>query len=680
MVLTDESDTGASAETRLVELLQRSDADGDRVTLVIGSGLDDHAIPRVADVIDVAKRYAEGRDDEGDLQEALREAERRCAEDSPGALYDHVRRALLDWLSPGEYNAIAQQTVLHRYRPPDLHASPLGSHGMWQPISFRLGAAIERDLESWQIPSSVQALGALLAQRGEMFGHRILTTNIDPLLEIAVRRAGGQARSMVTNGTPNPRAGYDVDAVTVHHLHGFWRPLTPVSTGRITEVIDDRASADIARAAAELMDGDLICVLGASDRIGTIRAAIAEIPEPPTVIWVSHGGGAPDGHADLVHLGPVDNSRALPELAKRLRVAVPTMTVTTARSRHLNWERLFVSQPDNEPPDDIADLLREVGRRFTWRTEWSDTRSPDDRVELVYWPVRLRRRTSVIHMVQAFAAGALAARGARLVIALDDLTGQHRPEVRRSFEADLRRWVAHTAPSAEPSVQSLKQYVDDITTSPTAAALLRPVTPWQVANDLYGGSISLYTVLAAVKALPHLAPYDLEDSAKKIVQDLQRHSSDRLLTPSTTWSFLHYLLLDTPSSAVMTLGGRDEALFWEQWRQIYEFDVSQLYNPLIKSLTHESGMVRWKDREELSGQLRRFRETQQHWEDEGRFIHWLFQNAVLLPLYLNRLEVPRVEGIAIDSWAAFAEGEKEGAPVLEMLAKRATELYLGIPD
>jgi hypothetical protein len=96
MVLTDESDTGASAETRLVELLQRSDADGDRVTLVIGSGLDDHAIPRVADVIDVAKRYAEGRDDEGDLQEALREAERRCAEDSPGALYDHVRRALLD--------------------------------------------------------------------------------------------------------------------------------------------------------------------------------------------------------------------------------------------------------------------------------------------------------------------------------------------------------------------------------------------------------------------------------------------------------------------------------------------------------------------------------------------------------------------------------------------------------
>jgi hypothetical protein len=664
-----------SAESELLGRLRRSYAGGERITLVIGSEIDENAIPRVTDVIDVAERYARGRNDDGDLDEALKQAREGWDGVSRAALYERFRRVLLDWLSPEEYNAIAQQTVLHRYRPADLQASPLSSHGMWQPISPRLGADLENDLDSWQMPPSVQVLGALLAKRGDLFGHRILTTNIDPLLEIAIRRAGGRARSLVVNGVTDPRARYQVDGVSVYHLHGFWRPLTTASIGRLTEVIDDRANATIGRAAAALMDGDLICVLGVSDRIGTIRAAVTQ--SRSTVVWVAPPtAGLPAGCEPV---GPVDLGRTLPRVADLFEVAVPAAPATTTRVRHPSWERLFVSQPDSEPPDDVHDLLRELDRRFAWRVEWSETRSADDPPGLVYWPVRLRRRTSVIHMVQAFAAGALAARGARLVIALDDLSVPVGAEPRRSFEANLRRWVAHTAPGAEPSVQSLRAYVESVAASRTPEALLRPpIDPWRVARDFYGRPVSLYTVLAAVKALPHVAPYDLDDSADKIVQDLQRHNADRILTPTTTWSYLHHLLLDNPSSSVITLGGRDEGLFWEQWRQIYGFGISQLYNPRIRSLTHDSGMVRWDNGEQLAGQLRRFRELP-YWADEGRFMHWLFQNAVLLPSYLNRTDAPEIGGNPIDSWAAFAAMLEEDGPALEMLADEANRRYNGIP-
>jgi hypothetical protein len=679
MVLIEERDAASGPESELLDWLRRSYQNGERVILVVGSALDDHAIPRVSDVVEVAERYADGRNDDGDLKEALRQARFSYEEDS-FALYEHYHRVLLDWLSPDEYNAIAQRTVLDRYQPLDRHSSPLSSHGSWQPISQRLGADLEADEESWQIPPSIQALGALLAKHGDLFGNRILTTNIDPLLEIAVRRARGRARSVVTNGTTDTRADFEVDAVTVYHLHGFWRPLTVASTGRLTDVIDDRASADIGRTASALMDGDLICVLGASDRTGTIQAAIAELGDVPALVWASP---CSDSTGELlpehVCLGPIDHGRVLLRLADLLEVAVPSAPATTTRVRHPAWERLFVSQPNSEPPDDTAELLQELDRRFAWRVEWSDDRPPEDGPGLVYWPVRLRRRTSVIHMIQAFAAGAMAARGAELVIALEDLSGPENPETRAAFEADLRRWVSYVAPDAEPSVQSLREYVEGTGHSAIAERLLRPeIDPWRVARDFYGRSVSLYTALAAVKALPNLAPHDLADNAVTIVQDLQRHNAGRLLTPTTTWSFLHFLLLDHASPSVITLGGRDEGLFWDQWHQIYGLPINQLYNPRIKSLTHESGMVRWDSREQLGGQLHRFRELP-YWNDEGRFIHWLFQNAVLLPTYLNGLEVPRIGGNLIDSWAAFEAALDEGAPVLEMLADEATRHYLGLP-
>jgi hypothetical protein len=669
------------AEAALIERLLDSDRAGERVTLVIGSGLGDQAVPRVAAVIAVAERFADGRNDDGDLKQALRQARDEVGDRSPATVYTEYRRVLAGWLSADEFNAIAQQTVLPRYRPQDLLATALGNHGFWQPLTLRLGEELENDTESWELSPSVRALGALLTRRADLFGRQVLTTNIDPSLEIAVRRAGGRAVSLVATGTAALRPPDD-DVVAVHHLHGFWRPLLQGVPGRLTEDVDAAAAQRIGRAAAALLTGDLVCVLGSGDRSGTIRAALAQAGRRPTVVWGSHRPAGPQTTPDLPPgvplelFGPVDNARLLPELARRFAVPVPSGPTRTTRVRHPAWERLFVSQPDSEPPAAIPDLVRELERRFAWKVEWAESEPVSETQMLVYWPVRLRRRTSVIHMVQAFAAGALAARGAQVVVSLDDLSMTDGAAVRPGFVADLRRWITHVAPAAEPRFASLLDFVEDSAGSTAPEALLRPTDPWSVARDFYGRPMSLYTALAAVKALPHLAPYDLEASAPKIVQDLQRHNSGRILTPMTMWAYLHHLLLANPSSSLITLGGRDEGLFWEQWRQIYGFGISQLYNPRIKSLTHESGMVRWQSADELARQLDRLRELPNS-HDEGRYIHWLFQNALLLPTYLTRGDVPRVDGHAIDSWAAFATALEEGVPVLDTLARHATELYRG---
>jgi hypothetical protein len=656
-------------ESVFVKRLLKCDDDGHRVTLLLGSGLGDPHAPRAADIMRLADRYAEGRNDEGDLRDALDQVR-----DSATA-YEDYRRVLTAWLAPDEFDAIAQQSVLLRYRPQDLISTPLGSHGFWQPITLQLGEDIENDLDSWRLSRSVSALGALLANHRELFGSQVITTGIDPTLEIAIRRAGVPAVSLLANGT----APAGDRAVAVYHLHGFWRPLPQSAPGRLTEDIDDAANRRIARSAAGLLSGDLVCVLGTRDRVGTIRAVIEESRRNLTIIWASQSDAAPEPRLGdgvrLEHLRPFDNARMLPDLAAAFSVSVPSAATQTAKTRHPAWERIFVSQPDSRPPALVPPLLRELERRFGWSGGWPEGEPPGGRNLLVYWPVRLRRRASVIHMAQALVAGALAARDAKIIVSFDDLNVPDREAVRGPFIADLRRWITHVALDPDLEFKSLTEYVEDpARLSPEA--MLRPTDPWVVARDFYGRPMSLYTALAAVKALPHLSPMDLEESGATIVHELQRHYASRILTPMTIWAHLHYLMLRNPSAPVITLGGRDEGLFWDQWHQIYKHPIGQLYNPRIKSLTHESGMVHWKSADELGRLLETLRDLQ-NVDDEGRFLHWLFQNAVLLPAYLTGREVPHVDEFAIDSWAAFKDALDNDRPVLDMLAEWATDLYRG---
>ena len=108
--MTDQA-VPSDAESKFIDRLIAREAASQQVTLLVGSGLGDPKAPTAVDVMTLANRYAEGRNDEGDLRNALARVP-----DGP-TRYDDYRRVLADWLAPDEFDAIAQQSVLLRYRP-----------------------------------------------------------------------------------------------------------------------------------------------------------------------------------------------------------------------------------------------------------------------------------------------------------------------------------------------------------------------------------------------------------------------------------------------------------------------------------------------------------------------------------------------------------------------------------
>jgi hypothetical protein len=688
-----------AGEDALVDRLVRAVSQGEQVTLLVGSGVTAPAVPRLARMLDHAERYAAGVGDDGDLRRALAQARAEQGPDAaPLDVYTAYRKVFADWVSPFEFDVVAQQAVLDAYRPPDLFDSPLAAHGIWQRVDLRLGEHVENSTEWWDLPPGVAALGRLLVHRPNEFGNRLLTTNFDPLAEVAVRAAEGRAVSVPVD----PRGAVSVPsgtegAIRVFHLHGFWRPsLRVVGPGLLHDPAGlTRASAGMIRAIADLITGDRVCVVGYSGWDDAVTGALREVARlrPVDLMWASHGQEPAEIDAKRLSErlgGPVtffrgvDSDRLFPRLADGLNVppASPGADVRR-RVRHPDWERELLSAPGNTPPDDVLQLLRQLDRRYGWGLEWADRPQAPS---LVFWPIRLRSRPSVIHAVQAFGAGALSERGAQVVVCLDDFGVTARAEFTDRFRADLLRWVRRIHPQAQPRFASLQDFIEDPGREVAAlggtdlTSLRRPVDPWQVARAFYGShNPSLYSLLAGLKVVPNLALRELSDEtkAKEIVQALLRKDANRLLTPLTQWSLLHQVLRTENADHVMTLGGRNEGFLWGLYREAFELNVNHLYNPYIKSLTNASLMVRWSTVDELRRHLARAHERGGWKDTEGDYIPWLVQNALLLPSYLAREEFPEVGGYRLDSWTAFAAALEAGQPVLDLLAERVSDFYLG---
>jgi len=82
---------------------------------------------------------------------------------------------------------------------------------------------IERDVSGWSLRPGIEALGLLIKNYPAVFQRPILTSNFDPLLEIAIRRAGGNAISinLPADGNFNSLV-VNENIAQVVHFHGFW--------------------------------------------------------------------------------------------------------------------------------------------------------------------------------------------------------------------------------------------------------------------------------------------------------------------------------------------------------------------------------------------------------------------------------------------------------------------------
>ncbi|WP_238011072.1 SIR2 family protein [Dactylosporangium sp. AC04546] len=658
---------------------------GAQITLILGAGLTQPAVPGLTGIVELADRYAAGLGDDGELTQALHQARQELGpQAAPIEVYLAYRRVFTARRSPGEFDVVAQQAVLAGYRAPDLATTPLATHGIWQRVDLRLGERVENSLDWWELPPGVRAVGRLLAWRPDEFGSGVvLTTNFDPLVEVAVRLTGRQAVSVPVDAAGRPDRRPEGDGtVQVFHLHGFWRPVNETDRSPMLHdpapSVESAEPSEASRAIAELITGDQVVVVGYSGWDDVVTGALRAVRavRPVRVLWALQEDAPPPDLAarlgDLVTFFPgIDADELFARLADRLQVpATVPRPDPRRRVRHLDWERELFSQPGNVVPDGVLPLLRQLERRYGWGVDWAGDPQPP---RLLFWPVRLRGRASLINAVQALGAAALSERGVRVVVCLDDFGVTDRAELGAAFAADLRRWMRRVDPAAGPAVVSLHDYIEDSHREPS---LLRPTDPWSVARIFYGErNPSLYSVLAAIKVVPHLALHDLEQNAAAIVQTLLSKDANRLLTPLTTWAYLHHLLETEPAAEVMAYAGSDERLLWEQFREHFGLGGTLLYNPYIRHLTNESRMVRWSTPAELREYLASTRELP-GWGEEGGYVHWLVQNAFLLPRYLTRSPFPELGGYRLDSWVAFAAALDKGAPVLDLLAADVSAFYL----
>ncbi|WP_432989004.1 SIR2 family protein [Dactylosporangium sp. CA-233914] len=672
-------------ELRLIEEVVSAIRHGGTVTLILGAGMTMPAVPGLEELVELADRYAAGLGDDGELIQALHQARAALGPHAlPIEVYLAYRRVFTARRSPGEFDVVVQQAVLAGYRAPDLASSPLATHGIWQRVDLRLGERVENSLDWWELPAGVRAVGRLLAGRPDEFGNCILTTNFDPLFEVAVRQTGRQALSVpvAPDGRPDRRPEGE-GAVQVFHLHGFWRPVSEEARSPLLhDPAPDATAPESSRALAELITGDVVVVVGYTGWDDIVTGALREVgaARPVRVLWALHDAAPlrlPDRLEGLVEFfTDIDGDDLFTGLADRLEVPPAGPRVDPRRRvRHLEWERELFSQPGNTAPEGVLPLLRQLERRYGWGVDWA---GEPQRPRLLFWPVRLRSRASLINAVQALTAAALSARGVRVAVCLDDFGVTGREQLSAAFVEDLRRWMRRVDPAADPQVASLQDYV---TSAPAHSpeSLLRPTDPWSVARIFYGErNPSLYSVLAAIKVVPHLALHDLERNAGAIVQTLLSKDANRLLTPLTTWSYLHHLLQTEPAAEVMAYAGSDERLLWEQFREHFGLGGTLLYNPYIRHLTNESRMVRWSSPAELRAYLNSTRGLP-GWGEEGGYVHWLVQNAFLLPRYLTGADFPEAGGYHLDSWPAFAAALDGGVPVLDLLAEDVSAFYLPPP-
>lgn len=79
----------------------------------------------------------------------------------------------------------------------------------------------EYDVGNWHLGPGLEAIGRLIVGKPDVFGRVVLTSNFDPLIEISVRRAGGDATSIgiATDAHPDIVAP---SSCRIIHFHGFW--------------------------------------------------------------------------------------------------------------------------------------------------------------------------------------------------------------------------------------------------------------------------------------------------------------------------------------------------------------------------------------------------------------------------------------------------------------------------
>jgi|JI10StandDraft_1071094.scaffolds.fasta_scaffold07658_5 serine/threonine protein kinase len=175
--------------------------------------------------------------------------------------------------SAADANSIIQQAVLTAYTGPTQ-----------QPYSNASCRAAESNISGWHISPWLESIGKLLAAPPQQIADTVLTTNFDPLIQIAIEKAGGRSRTSVLarDGNLAQNAGIGCHVI---HLHGHW-----TATDTLHTQVQLRQERPHLRAFLQrLLEKFAIVVVGYSGWDDIFTKAIADVIEScegtPELLW-----------------------------------------------------------------------------------------------------------------------------------------------------------------------------------------------------------------------------------------------------------------------------------------------------------------------------------------------------------------------------------------------------------
>jgi tetratricopeptide (TPR) repeat protein len=168
---------------------------------------------------------------------------------------------------------------------------------------------MEYDTEGWFLSPGTENLGKLAANYPGRFGKSILTTNFDPLVEVALRRAGGAyfRTTLHSDGNVSQTEGTGCHVI---HLHGYWYGSDTLHTGRQLTQSRPRLRDSL----GQLLRNKLVvvCAYGAWDDAFTeaLIDVVRDDTAYPEIIWTFHLDVPDVGEQLSVRLEPgIDRGR-----------------------------------------------------------------------------------------------------------------------------------------------------------------------------------------------------------------------------------------------------------------------------------------------------------------------------------------------------------------------------------
>jgi tetratricopeptide (TPR) repeat protein len=262
---------------KLLMRLKSSVSKGKKITIICGSGLTlgNKTYPGVSSTSEIVDSIINKLGaDRAIIDEELKDAS------NPGERYQKAMKTLLECEGQDELNVVIQMAVLKAR----LDKKSVISKG---DIDLE---TLERDYDNWILNPALEALARLYSQHRRYFSDTILTTNFDPLIEIALNKSKVQTETKIlsTDGKIENSVRHS-DMTSVVHLHGFWRGSDTLHTAKqIT-----RNRPQLKGSLSAILSTSLILVIGYSGWDDVFTKALVDLINEENskvnVLWCFYG-------------------------------------------------------------------------------------------------------------------------------------------------------------------------------------------------------------------------------------------------------------------------------------------------------------------------------------------------------------------------------------------------------